>query len=219
MLTTLLAAFALGIPQTPNTFNIEPSDNVWVYAHASDPSNDPYLRCWGAEAKSVAPSPSESDEFSYSYLKFDLSALPKNGKLTEAKLTFTHIPNPGFTADYAKANPLEVRQLIGDFSEKTWTYDNVDTVNPNPSEDGLYGWGVPDSFPANGEDFTITVDLMKSDHFSKALSEAEGKGNAISVAIASAMDPSAMGQKSVYKVYSKYGPSGKHPVLHLVFAD
>src|SRR5256885_1361944 len=121
MLLTMLAACVLATG--PQTFDLTPTDDVWVYPHASDPQKDPFLRAWGSAGKAVAATPAEGSDFSYSYLKWDTAAISKApGKVTEAKLIVTLIADPTYGEDEAKASPLEVRPLKGDFSEKTWDY-------------------------------------------------------------------------------------------------
>lgn len=37
--------------QDPKTVDLIPTEDVWVYPHAGDPSTDSYLRAWGAGGK------------------------------------------------------------------------------------------------------------------------------------------------------------------------
>ncbi len=207
--TTLLRA-------EPQTFRLEPSDDIWVYPHASDPSKDPYLRVWGAEGKAVAPSPEESEEFSYSYLKFDLKTLPK-GMITGAKLTLTSIADPGYTSDYIKDNPLQVRALRTDFSEKTWEYDIVHTLNPDKDDKAVYGSASPKDWPA-GKPFPLVIDLLKGPaDFKKDLSAARDSAeHLLGLALTSTDDVQTMGSTAVYKLYSKDADKKElHPVLEI----
>src|SRR5215475_5485714 len=100
MVTALLATLAMGL--APQTIELTPTDDIWVYSHADDPQKDEYLRCWGADGMAVAPTGEELEEFSYSYLKFNLNKLPKEVKLKEATLILWHIPDPGWGLDAAK---------------------------------------------------------------------------------------------------------------------
>lgn len=220
MALTLLAALALRFAVVePTTINLVPTDTVWVYTHASDPATDQYLRAWGAEGKSVAPSATDNDSYSYSYLKFDLSQLPADKKLKSAKLTLTHIPGPGFTLDYAKANPLEARPVSANFTEKTWNYDDVTTIFPEADSAKRYGFGFPDSIPTDKVSFPIVIDLAKTDAFRDAVAKAiHGDSKVIALALTSTIDPSS-GKQAIYKVYSAHGPAEKRPVLTLVFED
>ncbi len=213
----LLAASVM-LRAEPQTFSLEPSDDIWVYPHASDPSKDPFLRVWGAEGKAVAPSPEESEEFSYSYLKFNLASLPKGKfKVLEAKLTVTQISDPGYTKDYIKDNPLEVRPLRPDFAEKNWEYDIVRTLNPDKDPKAPYGSASPSNWPT-GKPFPIEIDLLKGP---KAfgldlLSASEGTDRVFAVALTSTNDVQTMGSTAVYKLYSKDADKKEyHPVLRL----
>lgn len=212
MFTALIAALSLA----PVTYDLEPIDNVWVYAHAPDPAGDIYLRCWGAEGKSVAPNTGEAEEFSYSYLRFDLAGLPTGKKPTAATLTLTHIGNVGWTEDYAKANPLEARAITGTFTEKSWNFDQVATIHPDGSANGLWGWLAPTDKPKEGQELKVVINLAKTDQFSKALLKAMDS-KSISMALTSSMEPSAIDGKSIYKVFSRYADKARRPVLHLEF--
>src|SRR3954469_4487441 len=101
----MLAALALSLAAT--TLSLNPTDDVWVYPHASD-QKDVYLRVWGAEGRDSPKKVAEVQDFSPSYLRFDVSKVPA-GKVTSAQLILTHVANPGYAQDYAKDNPLRAR--------------------------------------------------------------------------------------------------------------
>jgi hypothetical protein len=211
MLALLLATLA----GSPQVLTFEPTDDVWVYPHASDPSKDPYLRVWGSEGKSVAPAAEELDEFSYSYLKFNLKTLPK-GKIEEATLTLTSIADPGYTADYIKDNPVEARPLKSDFTEKTWEYDIARTLFPEPGAKSVYGLAYPSKWPA-GKPFTVEIDLLKgpADFRIDSKQAANGDGS-FAIALTSTDDVQTMGSTAVYKFYSKDADKKEyHPVLRI----
>lgn len=204
-------------PADAKTVELIPTDDLWVYPHASDPQSDDYLRCWGAGGHSVGPEAQEG-EISYSYLRFDVSGLP-SGKLTAVKLVLTHVANPGFTLDLAKASPLEVRPVSAAFSEKNWVFENVSSVAPKGDKDSLYGWVAPNSLPEDGKEFTLEIDLLKGPGgFAAALAAAaKTQEMALALALTSTIDPSSSGMRSVYKVFSKDGPKEKRPVLRLTY--
>jgi len=211
MLALILAAH-LSVAE-PQTVTLEPTDDIWVYPHASDPSKDPFLRVWGAEGKSVAPAAEELEEFSYSYLKFNFKALPK-GKIEEAKLILTSIADPGYTADYAKDNPIEARSLRADFAEKTWEYDIARTLGPGSGGKAVYGTGYPEKWPT-GKPFPITLDLLKGPADFRADVE-KARGEDFAIALTSTDDVATMGNTAVYKVYSKDADKKEyHPVLRI----
>jgi len=203
MITTLVAALTLGIA-APQTIELQPTDDIWVYPHASDPEKDAYLRCWGAEGMAVAPDPNEGDEFSYSYLKFDLAKLPKGATVKEAKLTLWHVADAGWGLDVAKDNPLQVRGLKPDFSEKNWEYDISRTLYPAKENAAVFGSYAPEKVDLT-KPTKFEVDLLKGPGgFAKFLKEAsDTPDRQLGLAITSSINPSELGQKAVYKFYSK----------------
>ncbi len=208
-------ALLLGMVQAPD-ISLTPSDDVWVYSHASDPAHDAYLRAFGSDTKSVAASMDEQGDFSYGFLKFDLSAVKPGWKLASATLTLTHIGMPSFTKTQGKQNPLEVRPMVGDFNEKTWAFDQVEKTHPLGGEKDIFG-----SFALSGDentdkDWTLSIDLLKGPaSFSKAIDAAAGKS--ICLALVSKLSP-AEGAPATWKVYSKDADSAaKRPQLVLKF--
>jgi hypothetical protein len=189
---------------------IVPTDDVWVYPHASDPAKDMYLRAWGQGGKSVADSPDGNDDFSYSYLKFDLAQVPK-GKLKSAKLVVWHISEPGFTETSSGLTPLEGRAIVGDFKETEWEVAMSRKVTPVVGPEGVFGTGAAPAGLGGTKEFQIVIDLMKGPRdFSKAIS-----GSTVSIAITSKVDPSEGGMKSVYKFYSRNAEERLRPYLEL----
>jgi len=189
---------------------IYPTDDVWVYPHASDPSKDMYLRAWGQGGKSVADTPDGNDDFSYSYLKFDTSSIPK-GKLKSAKLIVWHISEPGYTAESSGVTPLEARAITGDFKETDWEVAMNRKVTPIVGPDGVFGTGAAPAGLGGTKEFQIAIDLLKGPRsFAKAIT-----GSTISVAITSKVDPSEGGMKSVYKFYSRNAEERLRPYLEV----
>jgi hypothetical protein len=220
MLTLLLAAGAIAL--APQTFDLSPTDDVWVYPHASDPEKDPFLRAWGSGGKSVSATPDEAGEFSYSYLKWDLSTLPKTGsKLTEARLTVWLVADPGYTEQYAKENPLEVRPVKPEFAEKGWNFDIAAKVIPTADAKGVFGSAYPKGYKKDGKEIALAIDLLKGPgdlrkHLAELLMTSNPK---LGLALTASMDPSDAGRTAVYKLYSKDAERKEvRPVLHLVFA-
>lgn len=217
MLTTLVATLALGLA-APQTIELQPTDDIWVYPHASDPEKDGYLRCWGAEGQAVAANPEESEDFSYSYLKFDLSKLPKNATVKEAKLTLWHVTDPGWGLDVVKLNPLQVRGLKPDFSEKSWEYDISRSLYPAKENAAVFGSYAPEKVDIT-KPIKFEVDLLKGPGgFAKFLKKAsDAPDRQLGLAITSSINPSELGQKAVYKFYSKdWEKADVRPKLTLV---
>lgn len=203
MLTALVASLTLGIA-APQTIELTPTDDIWVYPHASDPEKDGYLRCWGVDGQAVAPDPAQNEEFSYSYLKFDLAKLPKDAKVTSARLVVWHVPEPAWGLDVSKSNPLQVRGLKPDFSEKDWEFDISKSLFPDKKKEAVFGSFFPEKITA-GEAIKFEVDLLKGPgEFAKALKDASGTPDRkLGLALTSALNPSELGQRAVYKFYSK----------------
>lgn len=203
-----------------STIDLIPTDDVWVYPNAGDPSKDAYLRFWGAGGKSV-PAPGESaEDFSYSYLKWNLKDVPEGAKVTSATLILTHVANSELTASDIKAGPVEVRALSGGFTEKGWSYDTAEKIIPERS--GIFGKGGPGSMVKDKEtqfEINLALSPTPSDpgtfraYLERALAS---EAKEIGLALVSAVDPSS-GRGTIYKVYSKDGPKEFRPVLRLVF--
>jgi hypothetical protein len=216
MIATLLAVLSIGV--TPQTLSLSPTDDIWVYPHASDPEKDGYLRCWGAEGQAVAPDPDEGEEFSYSYLKFDLGKLPKSFQLKSAKLVLWHVADPGWDISVSKENPVQVRGVGAAFAEKNWEYDISKTLYPEKTKEAVFG-SLSSPKPEAGKPIMFEVDLMKGPgDFAKFLKvAAEKPDRMLGVALTSTINPSEFGQKSVYKFYSKdWEKADLRPALKLL---
>lgn len=219
MITAALAFTLLLQTPAPNQAEhlVEPSDDVWVYPHASDPGTDAYLRVWGVGGLATAGKGEPADDFSYGYLQFDLSFLSKGVKVVGASLKLTQTPNPGYSPEAAKAAPMEARILGEKFDEKTWNYGLVSKIAPESVKESIFGTGYPEKWTA-GEPVPFSIDLMKNKGvFLAAVTAALAKDKpSIAMALTSTLDPSEGGQSAIYKVFSKEGPKGSRPVLRLV---
>ena len=201
----------------PTTLTLTPSDDVWVYEHASDPAKDAYLRVWGNSGKAVSDDPADTGQFAYGYLRWDLSAIPTSAKITSAKLIVNQVADPDYTVDESKANPLEARALSGEFDEKSWTFSVAAKVFPKAGPEGLFGSGYPKQLSKDGHSVPITIDLLSGKgSFGTAVSGAKS----ISLALTSTLDPAVGGRTSVYKVFSKDAEKAENrPVLVLTYEN
>jgi len=185
MWTLLVAAAAM---------DFSPTDDIWVYPHASDPKRDAYLRVWGTEGQAVVDNESV-ESVSYSYLRFDLSRLPADKKIRSARLILTHAPGATFDLDAAKKNPLEARSVSPSFDERSWTYEQVAKIGPGAKAADIFGAAAPVTVNADGE-FKIEIDLLKGPNDFRTYA----KGT-IGIALTSTM-PVETG-RAMYKVFSK----------------
>ena len=211
---SLLLALAISVTtasfKRPSTVTLNPTDDVWVYPHSSDPANDPFFRIWGAEGNSVATSAGDSGQFSYGYLRFDISNLPKDKKLIGARLILTQVENPSYTPELSKQTPLEVRALTSEFDEKTWKYESSAKVSPVTGKDQYFGSGT-----LNAGSLTISIDLLKG----KAIFAEALKGPSLNLALVSALDPS-QSERAMYKISTRDSKDEKiRPRLELDFSD
>ena len=215
MVTALLALIFV---QT--SVSLTPSDDVWIYEHASDPAGDPFLRIWGASGKPVSDDPADTGQFSYGYLRWNLTTVPSNSKITGAKLIVKQVADPGYSSEDAKACPLEARALEGMFDEKSWTFSLAAKVYPKSGAEALYGSGYPQLISKDQRAVPITIDLMgPKSSFGSAISAALASGTpTLCIALTSKIDPSTSGRTAVYKVYSKDAELAENrPVLSLTF--
>jgi hypothetical protein len=210
----VLLATALLTISVATTVELAPTDDVWVYPHASDPGKDPFMRVWGGNDLAVSPSPDEMDSYSYGYLKFDLSSLNKGQKLTAAELVLKHAADPGFSQQDADNRPIQARALLGTFEEKTWQYENATKVAPDKSDTAVYG-SATGTVISNGQPFTLTIDLLKGP---AKFAERLETGSTLALALTSTIDPQVGGMRAVYKVYSKDAENeSNRPKLRLTF--
>lgn len=204
---------------SPQTVKLTPSADVWVYANASEPGTDEYLRVWGIEGRGAPADAADAQEMSFAYLKWDLSGVAAGKKLTKATLTVTNIANPGYTLDQAKAAPLQARPLATAFDERTWTYDLVGKVIPDKEPGHIYGTGFPASLTTDKTN-TFDIDLLKGPgDFAKALATAiDAADKSIGIALTSGIDMASLGRTGIYKLYSKDSKvEALRPQLTLVF--
>lgn len=211
-----IALLLLAAPMSTSVVELYPTDDVWAYPHASDPDKDPFLRVWGVDGASVAPSAAESDSFGYSFLKFDAVGLPER-PLKSATLTLVHTAKPSFDLALAKKHPLEVRPVSALFSEKSWGYGDLDKFMPSAGRGAAFGTGSPEAFDSE-KDFPIKIDLLGGPGKFNTLLISARTSKAFALALTTTMSPDG-DVRSIYKVYSKDGPKESRPVLRLEFED
>ncbi|AIE86453.1 hypothetical protein [Fimbriimonas ginsengisoli] len=200
-MTLPLLAFLLLAPQT---VELTPTDDVWVYPHASDGAHDANLRVWGYEGKAAPADATEAEELSMAYLKWDVASVPAGKKLTKARLVLTNIANPGYTLEQAKAAPLQARPLAPDFTEKSWEFESLGKLLPKREKLDVFGVGAPEKLVAD-KPAPIEIDLMKGPNdFGKYLAAALGSpSKQMALALTSTIDMATLGRTGIYKFYSR----------------
>lgn len=201
------------------TVSLTPTDDLWVYPHASDPSKDAYLRVWGTDGKACPANAADATDYSFSFLKWKLDGIPSDKKLIRAQLIVTNIADPGYTPEQATDAPLEAREITPDFTEKTWDYDQLGKHYPKPEKDAIFGTGAPLAWgPAEKVEFR--VDLLKGPaDFRKALASANASASKeLALALTTKLDMSILGRAGIYKLYSKDAETAtSRPRLELEF--
>lgn len=195
------------------SFELPCVDDIWVYPHSFDQA-DASLRAWGSGGRSV-PDGKEAGSISWSCLKFDVSSLPEDAKISSAKLIIFFPAVPAFTNEQAKAAPLEVRSVSLDFEEETFKFGFAEKVFPKAGDEGLFGTGSPDLTDNADAPHRFEIDLMKGKaDFAKALTEARKSQNKqVALALTSKIDPEEAGDGGVYKLFSRNAEKAVRPVL------
>jgi hypothetical protein len=218
LFSLLLSLPAFATAQSP--YQASPTDDVWVYSFAGDQTTDGFLRAWGNGVTSIGPNPPDSN-FSYSYLKWDLAAIPNGAYIVqEAKLIVTQQVNattqPGYTQAIGNANPLEARPVGTNFDEVNW--DFTDPANPVPG-DPRFGIGDLSNYVAPGTPnvtgFEIPIDLLAGgSNFNAYFNAAVNSDDALALALTSKLLPTTQGGPT-YRLYSKDNPLQLGPSLFI----
>jgi hypothetical protein len=205
MLSALLFATVVG------THTLAVTDDVWIYPHAYDQTDDPLLRVWGDGSASVGD-PGEA-MFSYSLVRFDVSSVKEAwaGLKKATLVVYLDAESPMTKAD-STAAPLEVRFVSEAFDEKKWTFETAALHKPAAGEATLLGKGI--AAPAgDGKPTKIAIDLLsgKAD-LRKGL---EGKK-----AVAFALNSKILAggpDGPYYRIMSKSNEKAYQPTLVLEF--
>lgn len=214
-----MALCSLGaVSQAQSVFQARPTDDIWVYANASDPAFDPVLRIWGFGGLAVAPASPPGGEWSYGYMKWNVSAISAPGpgqsyQVLEAVLTLTSQRASNYTLADTREHPLEARPLEVHFNELDWLFS--DSNNPAPG-DPRFGTGDFSRYSTTTT-FPVPIDLLAgpgdfATHFNRAVAEARELG----LALTSSM-PAALQGGKFYRIFSRDDPGGRGPVLRVVY--
>lgn len=213
MLSTALLAATLTVLTQQAQVILTPTDDVWVYPHAADPAKDTRLLVWGSGGSMPAPGEDEQS-FSYGLLRFDAGKLPQSALVNKIELILTHLPKPAFDAKVSKEFPVEVRPLLGELSEKTWSYDKLATIRPESGKDAVLAKGFAETIPS---DLAFEVKIMLASDSIKAgeVLKRVVKGFQLGFALTSSLDPGALDGRPTYRFYSNDAEEKLRPRLVL----
>ncbi len=213
-----MATLGAAAQAAPVVVELAPTDNVWVYPFAPDPTEDGFLRTWGRRDCAVDEPAMDNHEFSYSCLRFDLKGLPGGKPLTAAKLVLFHVPEVGYDLAKAAKYPAEIRPVTPAFNEKEWQFDMATQVLPPADPKAIFATAVPKP----GEEkkpFAVEFDLLKgpakfADYLAKARSS---EPKALGLALTTRLEPNGSGDGSIMKFYSRHAQPKLRPKLVLTF--
>lgn len=216
----MLAIFAtVALVSSPrvDSVTLPVKESAWVYVHAGDPTGDAFLRVWGAEGMAAPDNGGGAEDFSFGFLKLDVSALPAAKPKKAVLVVYCSAP-PTFEEDDLKQTPLQARELTGSFSAADW---GANTASPGTAKT-VFGTGKLAGTLDKSKPIEIDVDLLKGpSDFSAFLSAAEaGKEHALYLALTSAIQPNSQSGSftGMYKLYSVNAKEKElRPVLKLEF--
>lgn len=218
ILTIGLALLIMASLQADQTYQSQPSDDVWAYDNAFNAGLTPLLRSWGDGVHAVDPTGAPPAlNFSYSYAKWSLGGIRQGVqyRILEARLTVTQTTPPGYSQQLAQSHPLEARNLGTNFDERTWDYDNPN--NPYPGHQ-IFGTGSVEGYRTD-EVFPITIDLLGgSADFETYFNEAVHEHGQLALALVSSINPGGQGGQAFYRYYSRNDAGGRGPVLFIRYA-
>lgn len=193
-------AFLPLLAQAPQTIDVIPSADAWVYGHASTPGLVERLRVWGTGSDAIEKDVPPAGDCSYAFFNFpiDTAGLEK-AKVTEAKVIVYFEKNDDLTADVIKSSPLEARALDLIFTDKDFAVDSM-KIGPDAA---VFGKGT--IAEAEGEDkYKMTIDLLGKDSafgewFQRAIEKKQ-----IGIALTSTIFPGDA-KGALYRIISKEG--------------
>jgi hypothetical protein len=194
------------------SLELVPTDDVWVYSHASDQVADPFLRVWGSNGESITGTTDDTPA-SWSLLSFDLSKLSSGAKLKSAKLVLYQTAKPTFSYEDSVIAPVEVRPVKSGFKEKDWSIADAEDYRPESADNAVYGTAA---VKPTGDDqpVRVEVDLMHGKRdFSLALSKAMQGDKRLGLALSSRIEIGA--SRKTYKFYSRAAEEKLRPRLVL----
>lgn len=205
-------AFAVaGSASAVEIYRSAPSDDIWAYENSIDPSFDPFIRVFGNTAQAVDNQWPPSNNFSYGYLRFDLSRIPRGKvRIVSATLTVTHTRNPGYSRALGEQFPLELRRIEPLFDEPTWDFfgENEEPMNVIATASLIDYVERNATFPIR---FNLRNPAFQS-WFNQALNRVDRR---LGLAFTSRMNPSDQFGSQYYRFYTKDDPGLRGPVLEV----
>lgn len=200
------------------SYQAQPTDDVWYYDNAFNPGFTAILRCWGDGTNAVNPTGARPAlNFSYSLAKWRLSPFRAGVtyQLLEARLVVIQTQPPGYTLEEGVLYPLEARDLSHTrFSEATWDYNAPD--NPYPGAT-IFGTGSMVNYRTDAP-FAIPINLLANGNaFETYFNQAVGTTGELGIAFVSRIDPAGQGGTRFYRFYSRNDAGGRGPLLQLVY--
>jgi len=200
------------------SYQAQPTDDVWYYDQAFNPGFTAILRCWGDGTHAVDPTGAPPAlNFAYSLAKWNLAPFRAgvNYQLLEARIVVVQTQPPGYTQQEGVQYPLEARNLSHtNFREATWDYNAPN--NPYPGAT-ILGRGSIDNYRTDAP-FAIPIDLLTDGSvFENYFQQAINTTGELGIAFVSTMNPAAQGGSRFYRFYSRNDAGGRGPLLQLVY--
>ncbi|MEN3002443.1 MAG: hypothetical protein ABDI19_11465 [Armatimonadota bacterium] len=200
------------------SYQAQPTDDVWYYDQAFNPGFTAILRCWGDGVNAVDPTGARPAlNFSYALAKWRLTPFRAGVtyQLLEARIVVTQTQPPGYTREEGVLYPLEARDLNHtDFSEASWDYNAPN--NPYPGAI-IFGTGAMVNYRIDAP-FTIPIDLLANrGAFETYFNQAVSTTGELGIAFVSAIDPAGQGGTRFYRFYSRNDAGRRGPLLQIVY--
>ncbi len=199
------------------TYQAQPTDDVWYYDQTFNPAFTPILRVWGDGQHAVDPTGARPAlNFSYSLAKWRLDGIPagRQYQVIRAQITVVQTAPPGYTQQEGEQFPLEARPLSHtNFTEQSWNYDAPD--NPEVGAT-ILGESLMTNYRADAS-FAIPIPLNREafePYFNAAVNQNNGE---LGIGFVSRMDPGGQGGTRFYRFYSRNDGGGRGPVLQIVY--
>ncbi|MGQ9657634.1 MAG: hypothetical protein ACUVV1_06985 [Fimbriimonadales bacterium] len=199
------------------TYQAQPTDDVWFYDNAFNAGFTAILRVWGDGQHAVDPAGAyPALTFSYALAKWSLQGIPagRQYQVLEAQITVVQTQPPGYTQEEGTQFPLEARALSHpNFTEAAWSYNAPDNPYPDTT---IFGTSLMTNYRTDAP-FAIPIPLDVAafePYFNAAVNANSGE---LGIGFVSRMDPAVQGGQRFYRFYSRNDGGGRGPVLRVVY--